>query len=102
MANYKYHTPSFLGGDVDQAIKYYRYAIQLFELTNQVKDNWQYMNTLVWLAISYDKKGDSTDAKKVLNKVLSLEPDFTWVKNDLYPKILRNESISKTYFSLKN
>ena len=102
MANYKYHTPSLLGGDIDEAIQYYEYAIKLFELTNQTKNNWQYINTMVWLAISLDKKGKSFKAKKVLEDVLEKEPGFTWVKNDLYPTILRNESISRTYFSLKN
>lgn len=102
MANYKYHTPSLLGGDVDEAIKYYESAVRLFELTNQKKHNWQYINTMVWLAISLDKKGKSKEAKEVLRKVLDIEPDFYWVKNDLYPKIIKNESISKSYFSLKN
>ncbi|HAF27500.1 MAG TPA: hypothetical protein DCG75_00490 [Bacteroidales bacterium] len=101
MANYKYHTPSLLGGNIDEAIQYYQYAIKLFELTNQSENNWQYINTLVWLAISLDKKGKSTEAKEVLRKLLVHEPDFDWVKNDLYPKILRNESISKTYYSEK-
>jgi tetratricopeptide (TPR) repeat protein len=102
MANYKYHTPALLGGDINEAIKYYEYAIRLFELTDQKKHNWQYINTMVWLAISYDKKGENVKAAKLLSKILKLEPDFNWVKNDLYPKIIRNESISKTYFSFKN
>lgn len=102
MANYKYHTPSLLGGNIDEAIKYYEYAIKLFEITNQDQNNWQYINTMVWLAISLDKKGESSRAKKILQEVLKKEPLFDWVKNDLYPKILRNESISRSYFSLKN
>ncbi len=61
MANYKYHTPSILGGDIDDAIEYYQYAIKLYELTNQSENNWQYANTMVWLAISLDKKGKSSN-----------------------------------------
>lgn len=102
MANYKYHTPSILGGDIDEAIQYYRYAIKLFELTNQTQNNWQYINTMVWLAISLDKKGESTEALNVLQEILKKEPQFYWVKRDLYPKIIRNESISRSYFSFKN
>ena len=102
MANYKYHTPYLLGGNIDEAIEYYRYAIRLFELTNQTKNNWQYINTMVWLVISLDRNGESSEAKKVLEEVLKKEPDFYWVKNDLYPKVLKNESISRSYFSLKN
>lgn len=64
MANYKYHTPSLLGGDVDEAIKYYEYAVRLFELTNQKKHNWQYINTMVWLAISLDKKAKILKRKR--------------------------------------
>ena len=100
MANYKYHTPSILGGNIDDAIEYYQYAIKLFELTGQDKKNWQYINTLVWLAISYDKNRETTQAKRTLDKLLTLEPNFDWVKNNLYPKILQNESISKTYYSM--
>ena len=102
MANYKYHTPALLGGDIDDAIRYYKYAIRLFELTNQSSNNWQYVNAMVWLAISLDRKGESTEAKKVLQKLLKQEPEFVWVKDNLYPKILQNESISKIYYTSKD
>ncbi len=101
MANYKYHTPTLLGGNIEEAINYYQNAIRLFELTGENKNNWQYINTLVWLAISYDKNGEHIMAKNTLKKLLSLEPNFQWVKNDLYPKILQNKSISRTYYSSK-
>lgn len=101
MANYKYHTPTILGGNVDEAIKHYQKAIHSIESNNQDKYNWQYINAMVWLAISYDRKGETQNAKSILNKLLAMEPNFHLVKNDLYPKILQNKSISKTYYSSK-
>ncbi|HAN19502.1 MAG: hypothetical protein A2X13_01030 [Bacteroidetes bacterium GWC2_33_15] len=101
LGNYAYHTPSILGGSIENAISYYKKAIKLLELKNQDKNNWQYLNTLIWLAISYDKNGQTEQAISVLQIVLKKEPDLVYVKNELYPKILKNESIGKTYYSMK-
>lgn len=99
--NYAYHTPSILGGSIDDAITYFKQAIKLLELKNQDKNNWQYLNTMVWLAISYDKKGQSDMALAILNTLLEKEPNLVYVKYELYPKIVNKETIGKTYYSMK-
>lgn len=99
--NYAYHTPSILGGNINNAIAYYKKAIKVLEQKKQDTNNWQYLNTMVWLAISYDKQGMTEQAKSVLSKLLEKEPNFVYVKNDLYPRIVNNDSISKTYYTMK-
>lgn len=101
MGNYAYHTPSIQGGNISNAIFYYKKALKMIETKKMHQNNWQYLNTMVWLAISYDKIGQSELAMQVLKTVLEIEPDLAYVKNELYPKIVKKESISKTYYSMK-
>lgn len=96
-AHYKYHSPSLLGGDIDEAIFYYKQALKLYEINGQSEDNWQYMNTKVWLAISYNSKGEKDKALGILKEILDKEPDFYYVKYVLYPKI-KGKSISSTNY----
>lgn len=101
MGNYAYHTPSILGGNINDAIDYYKKAIRFMETKKTDKNNWQYLNTMVWLAISYDKIGKYDQAIQILKTVLEKEPELAYVKNDLYPRMVKKESISKTYYSMK-
>jgi len=101
MGNYKYHTPILLGGNIEEAILYYKKAINQIEIKKQDKNNWQYINAMVWLAISYDKKGENDKALATLNKLLEKEPNLIYVKKELYPKIAKKGSIEKTYYTLK-
>ena len=86
--NAKYHMPAIFGGSYEDAITYYKKAIVLFEKQRKcIKCNWLYLNTLVWLAKSYDQDGKLSLAKQTYEKVLRVEPGFTWVKNELLPDI---------------
>ncbi len=100
MGNYKYHTPAILGGNVNEAIEYFKYAVQYYEQIGKSTNNWQYLNTMVWLAISYDKAGNKEKAKKTLVKIIEYEPGFTYVKDKLYPVLKSGKSLEKTYFEM--
>jgi tetratricopeptide (TPR) repeat protein len=85
--NSKYHTPEAFGGDVKEAIKAYEKAIQLFETKPEnLKENWLYIDTFAFLGQAYAKDNRSDAAVSTFEKVLKIEPAYTWVSYVLLPK----------------
>jgi tetratricopeptide (TPR) repeat protein len=86
-ANALHYAPAFVGGNPLEAVKYYTRAIIAFE--NQNNGNppqlWLYLNTLAQLALAYEKSNQPLKAKHTYNEILSIAPDFKWVKDELYP-----------------
>ena len=93
--NAEYHMPRIFGGSYEKAAEHYRKAIQLFE--NEGYDlscNWRYLNALAWLAQSYDKADMDERSLRVYRKILDLEPDFQWVRDELFPDFKKNHDLS--------
>lgn len=86
-ANTLYHAPKLFGGDKVQAVKYFQKAIRVMELTGTVHNNWMYMNTMIQLAKVYENINQNNNAAKIYEKILSIEPDYKWVKTELYPTL---------------
>jgi tetratricopeptide (TPR) repeat protein len=85
-ANAEYHMPRVFGGSYAKAVEYYQKAVGFFEQHDaRIHCNWLYINALAWLARSCEKANMDTRAKLTYLKILALEPDFQWVKEDLYP-----------------
>lgn len=86
-ANMDYYRPAIFGGSKRRAVPLYEKAIDLFESTpSGTRENWLYMNCLAGLGIAYEKTGKKEEAGIVYRKILSLEPSFKWVKEELYPQ----------------
>jgi len=84
-ANQLYFSPKIVGGDIDQAIEYYKKAISKIESQPMyLKQNWVYVNSLLVLAQAYEKKGNSAYACAIYEKIMEYDPDIKWVRNDLY------------------
>ncbi|WP_462281992.1 tetratricopeptide repeat protein [Salinivirga cyanobacteriivorans] len=80
----KLHTPKAFGGSISEAINYYQKAIELYERdTTEIKNNWQYINTLAWLGIAHSKNEAYDKAKATYEKALKIEPEYGWVKHVL-------------------
>jgi tetratricopeptide (TPR) repeat protein len=89
--NAEYHMPRTFGGSYETAAEYFLKAINIFEKEKStLQCNWVYMNTLAWLAQSYDKSGKDKKAEETYQKILSIEPDFKWVKEELYPEFRKS------------
>ncbi|MFC2104541.1 tetratricopeptide repeat protein [Bacteroidota bacterium] len=88
-ASSKYFTPKMFGGDINEAIKHYEHAIQLYEKNNLIND-WIYLDALAWLGIAYQDTKQPEKAKATFEKALSIEPEFTWVKNSLLPSLIKS------------
>lgn len=87
-ANLLYYIPSILGGDKKQALKLYILAVAIMEKNKECHQNWFYLNTLTSIAKTYEKLDQDQHSKAVYEKILRLEPNFKWVKNELYPGLL--------------
>lgn len=87
-ANALYYRPAFFGGDKKLAIEHYVKALQLMEKKGAVQQNWNYLNLLTVLAQAYEETGELQAAKHTLEKALKIEPNFLWVRNELYPALL--------------
>lgn len=85
--NLKYHLPSLFGGGAEVAIENYTKAIVLFEQGSELTENWQYVHTLARLGMAYEKNGQQGKALETYEKALKVEPDFQWVKDQLYPNL---------------
>jgi tetratricopeptide (TPR) repeat protein len=86
--NLRYHSPGIFGGDRKEAIACFERAINLFDKYPSLKKNsWQYLHAWAWLGKAYLEEGKQEEARKVFQKVLKIEPDFLWVKNELLPSL---------------
>ena len=80
-ASNKYHTPSSFGGDLQEAIKGWEKTIQLSQANaGSLKDNWLYLNAIVFLGQAYQKAGSRDKAIAAYEKALVVEPQFQYAK----------------------
>ncbi|MBN1952656.1 MAG: hypothetical protein JW801_15750 [Bacteroidales bacterium] len=88
-ANALYFAPEVLGGSKKEAIHYYIRALRLMEKNQETDSNWLYMKTLADLVIAYEATEHAEEALKLCRRILSLEPGFLLVKQELYPELLK-------------
>jgi len=87
-ANMEFYKPALLGGSVTDAIPMYEKAVRLFEAhPDRIRQNWLYLNCLANLGLAYEEDGEVEKAGAVYRKLLELEPSFSWVRDDLYPRL---------------
>lgn len=89
-ANSQFYMPPVFGGSKKIALDYFTKARILME-RNQSKiiQDWNYLSLLTMIAKSYSELKDFNNAKLYCEKILKVEPDFLWVKNELYPELLK-------------
>ncbi len=91
LGNIAYYTPKLFGGSKDEAIKHYLKALKIMGTSSEYSSpNWNYLNLLIALINAYMDTNLYEAAKKYCLKTLALEPGFDWVKNNLYPQVLKN------------
>lgn len=80
-ASNKYYTPSSFGGDLQEAIKGWEKTIQLSQANaGTLKNNWLYLNAIVFLGQAYEKAGSRDKAIAAYEKALVVEPQFQYAK----------------------
>jgi len=88
-ANIYFYTPALFGGNKNEAIRFYKQGIAVFEKSENAENNWFYLSVLTTLAKAYEKINKPNEALIVYRKILKIEPEYHWVKNELYPELIR-------------
>lgn len=86
-ANVLYYSPSFAGGDKQEAMRLYQKAVLLLERGNMTKGNWFYLSLLTNIARLLEESGDLMQAEALYKKILQTEPGYRWVRDELYPSL---------------
>jgi tetratricopeptide (TPR) repeat protein len=89
-ANSEYYMPTTFGGSKKVALEYYEKAVKIMESNpGQAKEDWNYLSLLTIVAEAYTELKYYKAAKLIYEKILRIEPNFSWVKNELYPNLLK-------------
>lgn len=75
--NLQYCYALFIGGSFDDAVSSFQKAIFLIEKNSGNSNcNWYYLNTLLFLAKSYEDGKQFDKANEVYDKILRIRPDY--------------------------
>lgn len=89
-ANSQFYMPSIFGGSKKVSLDYYKKAEYLMAKDQEaIKEDWNYLSLLSMIAKNYTELEDYANAKKYYEKILKIEPEFYWVKNELFPDLLK-------------
>lgn len=89
-ANVCYFTPEIFGGSKAEALKYNETAINLFERDSGLTtENWVYLALLTRTAWFHTQNKNYVEAKRIYQKILNIEPDYSYVKEELYPDLVK-------------
>ena len=83
--NIMYYMPRILGGSPDEALKAYLKAKSILERQNRIHHNWLYMNLLLTIADIYKSQGNYQTVQTYYDLILTLEPNYPWVRDELVP-----------------
>jgi hypothetical protein len=86
----QYYMPPVFGGSKTEALRSFIKAKDLMEKNEKdTYQNWNYLNLLTTIAQTYSDLNDFKASRMYYEKILKREPGFGWVKNKLYPQLLK-------------
>lgn len=90
MGNVQFHMPPMMGGSKTEAIDYFLKAKSMMEREKDgIRGDWNYLSLLTTIAKAYDSINDLPNAKLMYEEILKFEPEFSWVRDVLYPRLLK-------------
>lgn len=94
LGNIEFYVPVAFGGSKKEALEYFIKAQELIEKNPENKnENWNYLSLLVIIGQSYYYLNDYPSARGIYEKILDMEPGFLYVKNELYPQLLKKMEV---------
>ncbi len=92
-ANAQFYMPPVLGGSKTEALEYYKQAQTIMEKDPvDMKNDWNYLSLLTNMAEAYTEIKEYKKAEQYFKYILKIEPNFFWVKNELYPNFIKNKN----------
>ena len=92
-ANAQFYMPPVFGGSKSEALEYYKRAQSIMEKDkSQLKNDWNYLSLLSNMAQAYTEIKEYDKAEEYFKHILSIEPNFLWVKNELYPNFIKKRN----------
>jgi len=89
--NALFYMPKAFGGSKEKAVEAYKKAIRYMEEDpGSLHNNWMYLNVLMILAQGYEKTGNYKMAKSTYDKLLQIEPRFSYVRDEEYPAFMKS------------
>ncbi len=89
LGNTSFYRPPLFGGSKKTALEYLLKAEKLIEKdAGQVMENWNYLSLLSFIGQVKMEINDYEGARATFEKILKMEPRFTWVRDELYPHLL--------------
>lgn len=92
-ANAQFYMPPIFGGSKTEALEYYKLAQIIIEKDREdLKNDWNYLSLLTNMAQAYVEINDYDKAEQYYKHIIELEPNFKWVKNELYPNFTKKKN----------
>ncbi|WP_303925887.1 hypothetical protein [Draconibacterium sediminis] len=86
--NAYFYMPAVFGGSKEVAIEHFLLAIEQMEKKPaELENDWNYLSLLSLTGQSYEELNELTKAQVIYEKALKFEPNFKWVKDELYPDL---------------
>ncbi len=88
--NVQLYSPAVFGGSKLDALKNFLKAKVLLENNSlEIKNDWNYLSLLTTIAQTYEMLNDEVREKLIYEEILRIEPDFKWVRDELYPQLIK-------------
>lgn len=95
-ANAQFYMPPLFGGSKTEALKYYNQAQNIMEEdTIELLHDWNYLSLLTNMAEAYTEIKEYDKAEQYYKNILKIEPNFLWVKDELYPNFIKKRTNDK-------
>lgn len=91
LGNMKFFKPAMFGGSKKEAVNHYIKTAKLMQ--KEYKNNWNYLNLILLIAKCHEATDNIKLADAYYKKLLELEPNFSWLKDELYPEFKRKHKI---------
>jgi hypothetical protein len=87
--NIEFYMPAAFGGSKKEALEFYLKAKEVIEKNpGSLKGDWNYLSLMILIGQTHTYLKEYDKAKKTYDNILQIEPEFKYVKDDLYPKLL--------------
>ncbi|MBB6276455.1 tetratricopeptide repeat protein [Porphyromonas circumdentaria] len=92
LGNIDFYKPAIFGGSKKDALTAYLKAEKVFVNSGLEKD-WNLLSLWAQIALTYEALEDTKRAEAYYLKILKAEPNFKWVRDELYVNFKKNNNL---------